>query len=99
MEAVRMVFMLLFAVYALIVQAEAIAYLAGSRSVNYLGITPPVPINGDGAAIANILVALFWEIIFGLIFLIAGLLIRAQIEDRRRLNTSAVEREFPERRS
>lgn len=83
METVRMVFMLLFIIYAVIVQAEAIAYLAGSRNVDYVGISPPVPINGDGSAFADIFIALFWEIIFGLIFLLAGLFFHAWVQDRR----------------
>jgi hypothetical protein len=83
LEAARLLLMLLFLVYAVIVQAEAVAYLAGSRSVDFAGVSPPIPINGDGSAIGDFVVALFWEVIFGLIFLLAGLFIHSWIQDKR----------------
>ena len=81
LEAVRMVLMLCFVAYFLSVQVAAIAYLAGSRSGS--GSSAPIPLDGVGAAIGDILIGLFWEIIFGLIFVIAGLLIHAQFRERR----------------
>jgi hypothetical protein len=80
LEAVRMVLMLCFVAYFLSVQVVAIAYLAGSRGS---GSWAPIPIDGVGAAIGDILIGLFWEIIFGLIFVIAGLLVHAKFQERR----------------
>jgi hypothetical protein len=79
-----MVLMLCFVAYFLSVQVAAIAYLAGTRgSGSGSGSSAPIPLDGVGAAIGDILIGLFWEIIFGLIFVIAGLLIHAQFRERR----------------
>lgn len=92
LEAVRMVLMLVFVAYFVSVQVEAIAYLAGKHRAGSWGSSAPIPIDGVARAIGDILVGLFWEIIFGLIFLIAGVLIHAESQERRAASRTNLER-------
>ena len=69
--------------YLVTVQVEAIAYLVGNHLAASWGASPPIPIDGVAPAIGDILDGLFWEVIFGVIFLIAGILIRSESRERR----------------
>ena len=69
-RAAGLVTILLFAVYWVCVQVNAIAYLAGESAI-IGGTTPPVPVDGDATAAADIVIGLIFEAIAALILSIA----------------------------
>ena len=70
-RAAGLVTILLFAVYWVCVQVNAIAYLARKRSAIIGGTTPPVPVDSDAMAAADIVIGLIFEAIAALIVSIA----------------------------
>jgi hypothetical protein len=74
--------MLLFVIYFVSVQVNAIAYLAGRNHPVVGGTTPPVPLNSTAAAIADIIAGLLFEAIAALIVLIVITLLSAAIRQR-----------------
>lgn len=66
-----------------------VAAAIAARSADHAAITSPVPINGGGPALTDIFTVLFWETIFGLIFLVAGLFMHAWNQDRQQRGGSA----------
>jgi hypothetical protein len=85
LDVARIVLMLLFIVYLVSMQAEAFAYLTGSRNTGFAEATPPIPFDSDGDAIADIILGLVSEVLFGLILLIASVFTRSWLHDRRQI--------------
>jgi hypothetical protein len=82
LQAIRMVLMLIFVLFTVVNQANAIAYLAGKRGPDVSGSSAPIPITSIGVAIAVIIGGLVFEAIVTVIFLIAGAIIRQRYRDR-----------------
>jgi hypothetical protein len=82
LQAIRMVLMLIFVLFTVVNQANAIAYLAGKRGPDVSGLSAPIPITSIGVAIAVITGGLVFESIVVVIFLIAGAIIRPRYRDR-----------------
>jgi hypothetical protein len=85
LDVIRIVLMLLFIVYLISMQAEAVAYLAGSRNTGFAGATPPIPFDSDVDAVADIIMGLVSEVLFGLILLITSVFTRSWLHDRRQV--------------
>jgi len=79
---------LLFCVYFVCVQINAIGYLAGKGNAIILGMKPPLPIDSDAAATVDIVIGLLFEAFTTLITAIAGAIalasVRSFLDARRR---------------
>lgn len=77
--AARLVLLVLFVTYFVFVQINAAAYLAGRNHPIVGGAAPPLPLDSDVAAVADIIAGLVFEAIAALIVFIAVTLFRAMI--------------------
>jgi hypothetical protein len=83
LRAAGLVTILLFAVYWVCVQVDAIAYLAGKRNAIIGGMTPPVPVDSDAMAAVDIVIGLIFEAIAALIVSIAAAVAVARLRAAR----------------
>lgn len=80
--AARLVLLLLYVAYFVSVQINAAAYLAGRNHPMVGGAAPPVPLDSDVAAVADIIAGLVFEAIATLVVFIVAALFRAVIRKR-----------------
>jgi hypothetical protein len=80
--AARLVLLFLFVAYFVFVQINAAAYLTGRNHPIVAGPAPPVPLDSDVAAVADITAGLVFEAIAALVVFIVVALFRAVIRKR-----------------
>jgi hypothetical protein len=84
-RAAAFVMQFLGVAYFVCVQINAVAYLAGKRGAIISGTTPPVRIDGVGAALGDIAIGLVFEAVVALIVAIVGAVMLTSLHDARRL--------------
>ena len=82
LRVAQLTLLLLFVIYFVSVQVNAVAYLTGRNHPVIGGTTPPVPLNSAGSAVVDIIVGLLIEAVAALIFLIVVAMLRAAIRER-----------------
>jgi hypothetical protein len=85
LRAAALAIQLLFVVYFVCVQINAVGYLAGKRSAVISGTTPPVQIDGVAAAVGDIVIGLVFEVVVALISAIMIAIGLTSLRDARRL--------------
>jgi|SRR5579872_1432727 len=85
LRAAAFVIQLLAVAYFVCVQINAIAYLAGRHAAIISGTTPPVRIDGDAAAVGDIVVGLVFEAVVALIVAIMVAIALTSLRDARRV--------------
>jgi hypothetical protein len=84
-RAVALVMDVLFFVYFVCVQINAVGYLAGKRSAIISGATPPIKIDSGTAAAADILIGLVIEVVTALVAAVATAMALTWLRDARRV--------------
>jgi hypothetical protein len=84
-RAAAFVLQLLFGVYFVCVQINAVAYLAGRRGAVISGTTPPVRIDSVAAAVGDMVIGLVFEAVIAVIAAIMIGIALSSLRDGRRL--------------